>query len=230
MFRTFRLLAVCLGVSFVAPAAFARSPRVYAFTEVNPRSSSPAFRAYIQAGLAVLARSRRAIARATLWAITRGRVRIDLLADLTRPDFHRVRRDLLKDGVQLGADDFLRLHDKRAGASRAIRGVLDGYQWDDRIYVDGTLSPARLAKVLVHEVNHVLNASEENYRGARAMLREEYRALYAERLLAGVTMTRARCLALKRALIRDYGIPGVTPADVPDVPPGRFYPVGWRGQ
>ena len=192
----------------------------------NPRVSTPVFRAYIQAGLAVLSQSRRAIARATLWAIGRGLVRLDTLSDLTRADFHRVRRDLLKDGVRIGADEFVHLHDRNTGASRAIKGVLDGYQWDDRIYVAEGLSPRRLAAVLVHEVNHVVNASEENYRGSRALLREEYRALYAERLLAGTPMTAARCLALKQSLIHNYGIHGVTPSDVPDVPPGRFYPTG----
>jgi hypothetical protein len=226
MLRRFLFFA---GVALLAAPAFARSP-AYSFTEVNPRVSTPAFRAYIQSGLAVLGKSRRAIARGTLWAIQKGLLRLDTLSDLTRADYRRVRRDLLKDGVRIGADDFVRLHDQRNGAARAIRRALDGYQWDDRIYIAEGLSPARLAAVLVHEVNHVLNRSEEHYRGARAILLEEYRALYAEKLLAGASMTKERCRRLKQGLIRDYGIRGVTPDDVADVPPGRFYPPGWRGQ
>jgi len=39
----------------------------------------------------------------------------------------------------------------------------------------------------VHEVNHVLNKSEEHYRGEKQELLEEYRAFYVEALFAADT-------------------------------------------
>jgi hypothetical protein len=36
----------------------------------------------------------------------------------------------------------------------------------------------------------------------------------------GTKMTAARCKELKQRVIDDYGIKNVTPADIPDVPPG----------
>jgi hypothetical protein len=103
---------------------------------------------------------------------------------------------------------------------RAITASLAGYMWDDRVYVAPQMEPADIARALVHEVNHVLNESEEHYRGEKATLIEEYRAFYAEELFIGTDMTPARCKALKERVIADYLLKDVTPDDVPDVPPG----------
>jgi hypothetical protein len=74
-------------------------------------------------------------------------------------------------------------------------------------------------------VNHVLNESEEHYRGDKAILAEEYRAFYAEALYAAQMKGRRKlsaeeCKDIKEGVIHDYGLKNVTPADVPDVPKG----------
>src|SRR5688572_27653706 len=184
------------------------------FREVNPKISDIGFRKYIQRGLEQLAKSDTPEARRTLKAITSGSVKVDLLSDLTASDFRHMRKDL----PELRKADFPKLHDARSKGFRTIAAALNGYMWDDRVYVHGNMSAKKLASILVHEVTHVLNRSEENYRSAKAVLLEEYRSFYAEKRFAGVEMTPERCRALKQYVIRTYELKGVTPADVPDLP------------
>ena len=212
------LLAALFALALAAPSA---AP---AFTEVDPRRTSAAFRAYVGRALERLRKSPAPIGHATWQAISSGRIKLDELSDLTRHDFETARAELIPDGVALKASDFFKLHDARTGAARALRKALDGYQWDDRIYVASGRTAKGLASTLVHEVNHVVNHSEKHYFAAKDILREEYRAFYAERLLAGEQMTPAKCRALKVSVIRDYELKKVSPADVPDLPPGRLLP------
>jgi len=184
-----------------------RSPRALRFREVDPRTTDPAFRKYIEGGLKALAASPVPEARRALKAITSGRVYVDGFADFTARDFGRVRRDVPGVGPKLDAR-----------AEKKISKALDGYMWDDRVYVHRGLSPKRLASVLVHEVTHVLMKSEENYRGPKAALLQEYAAFYAEKRFQGIEMTPARCRALKLEIIASYALKGVTPEDVPDRP------------
>jgi hypothetical protein len=185
----------------------------HTFLEVNPHRTSSAFRKKIGAALDLLARSSAPVGRKTYEAIATGGVRVDSLADLNRADYARVRRDFAKEGTHI-AD----MNDARA--LRAITASMAGYMWDDRIYVAENMPAADIARALVHEVNHVLNESEEHYRGAKQTLVEEYRAFYAESLFVGDKMTPRACRELKERVIADYLLKGVTPDDVPDVPPG----------
>ncbi|MBI1949413.1 MAG: hypothetical protein HYS27_27250 [Deltaproteobacteria bacterium] len=183
------------------------------FLEVNPARTSTQFRRYVGAALDVLRTSDSKIARLTWEMVATGRVQLDELRDLTHADYLRARKDLLKDGVKLPERP-------NAAAFRAITSDLNGYMWDDRIYLTPGLSPKDLAATIVHEVNHVLNKSEEHYRTDQQILVEEYRAFYAERVFTGQPLSAAACRALKERVIADYGLKGVTPADVADVPPG----------
>jgi hypothetical protein len=161
--------------------------------------------AYLKPALELLSRSPALEARRTLRAIRRGRVRIQLLKDLSAADLGRVRKDLGRSNLSL----------------RTVLRSLNGYMWGDRVYVHRSLSPSQLAATLVHEVSHVLNRSEEHYQTPLDVLREEYRAYYAEQRFAGVAMTRVRCHTLKLRVIREYQLEGVAPADLPDVPVSR---------
>jgi hypothetical protein len=196
-------------------------PRRLSFREINPVHADDGFRAYVERALQVLAANPTLEARRTLKAIVTGRVRIDLLADLTAADFRRVRKDLLKWNIPLRESDYGRLHDTRSRGFRAIARVLNGYMWDDRVYIHRELSAKQLAVTLVHEVSHVLNRSEEHYRAPRDVLIEEYRAFYAEKRFSGLKMTPGRCHALKLRIIREYQLEGVAPEDIPDVPRDR---------
>jgi hypothetical protein len=197
----------------------------HVFLEVNPDRTSTAFRRRVGAALDVLRASGTKIGALTHDAIVTGKVLVDEMDDLSKADYARIRRDALKDGRDLPADGHKMLHDHQSKAWRAITTNLSGYMWDDRIYVAAGLSAAELASTLVHEVNHILNQSEEHYRGDRAVLVEEYRAFYAEALWAAQQQGRRKlsadeCRAIKEGVIHDYGLSGVVPADVSDVPPG----------
>jgi len=195
-----------------------------AFREVDPGHSSAAFRGYLAAALARLESSRAAIGRATFAVISSGRVKVDELTDLKKGDFTSVRESLRGWGIDVDARAFARLHDRRTSAARTIEKNLAGYTSTNRIYVARGQTRARLASTLVHEVNHFLNDSEKHYRTQKGILREEYRAFYAEKLLSRARMDRAACRALKAKVIKDYQLKRVTPDDVPDVPPGILVP------
>jgi hypothetical protein len=186
------------------------------FRQVNPKFDDPRLDKELAAALKILGASDTAVAKRTLRAITSGRVKVDGLNDFTRKDFRHVAKDL-----HLRLQDYARLHDGRTHAAKAIARDMEGWAWDDRVYVAGGIGARRLASRLVHEVTHVLNRSEEHYRGAKQILLEEYRSFYAEKLFAGVEMTPARAKRLKAYVISLYELKGVTPADVPDVPPDR---------
>jgi hypothetical protein len=195
----------------------------FPFLEVTPERSTVEFRRYIEKGLRELKKSDQPIARATFDLIATGQVTLDRLNDLSRPDFLRLRKEFARDGIDIDADDFHKLHDNRTGAMRAIRDSIHGYMWDDRIYVTEDMSPKNLARTLVHEVNHVLNKSEEHYRSKEAIFTEEYRAYMSEAMFDGKELTPERCRALKEAVIEDYLLDGLDPDDFPDTPPGRFF-------
>lgn len=185
----------------------------HTFLEVNPARTSARFRRYVGEALQLLRNSDTRIGRLTWELVATGRVQLDELSDLSRADYLRARRELLKDGVRLPERP-------TEAAFRAITRSINGYMWDDRIYLSAGLSPKELASTLVHEVNHVLNRSEEHYRSDRQILVEEYRAFYSERVFAKQSLSPAACKALKERVITDYNLRGVTPADVPDQPPG----------
>ncbi|MBS2023545.1 MAG: hypothetical protein JST92_14160 [Deltaproteobacteria bacterium] len=212
-----------LLLALLLPLA-ARADKKPSFTEVDPRDSSPQFRAYVQKGLDKLTALGTPIGKATRKFIEAGHEKLDLLNDLTRKDYLRVRKELLSTGPDLDVNAFATLHDQKSHAARALKKALDGYQWDDRIYISEGMAPELLAETLVHETNHVLNHSEEHYRTAKDILREEYRAFYTERMLRGEKMTAVKCKNLKESVIRDYALKKVTAADVPDVPPGKLIP------
>ena len=145
------------------------------FTEVDPTRSSKAFRAYIGKALDVLAADDSELAQLTLTSISAGYVKIDELADLTCPDFERVRADL--------PDATLTPEDRGTlAAKRTIEAELDGYMWSNRIYVSRGQTAQRLAATLIHEVNHVVNRSEVGYYDdlPTSAFVHEYRAFYLE--------------------------------------------------
>jgi hypothetical protein len=194
----------------------------YPFLEVNEARTSHKFRKYIQEGLDELRRLGTPMAERTFELICTGGIKIDELSDLSKEDFEHLRKEFARDGVHFEAGDFYDLHDGRTKVARAIKQSIDGYMWDNRIYVAPGLSPKQLAVTLAHEVNHVLNESEENYRSKKAILLEEYRAHLVEKMTLGVPITPELCKEIKEYVIDAYGLQPLTADDVPDDPPGVF--------
>lgn len=190
------------------------------FLEVNPARTSSAFRRRVGAALEVLKDSGTKIGALTYEAIVTGQVLVDEIDDLSRGDYQHIRREYLKDGVTLPKDGHKQLGDHRSRVWRAITTTIDGYMWDNRVYIAPRLGAKELAATLVHEVNHVLNQSERHYRTPQAIFIEEYRAFYAEALFAGHKPDAAECRRIKEGVIHDYALKDVSPNDVADVPPG----------
>jgi len=222
MLRDFRRLGF-VGLVFWAASAVAQP----AFLEVNPRHTSPAFQQYVGRALDVMRRKTSTISQHTLISIRQGYVRIDELADLTYPDFLQLLRDFrgYRDPLGLTARDYADLQRSGSRALRIVRGKLDGYQLGNRVYVAGGATPTNLAATLVHEVNHVLNRSDENYSDHRQAYMEEYRAFYAESIFRDHDVTDpAVCFRIKRHVQDYYDFPGVDISRMPDRPPGRLIP------
>ncbi len=201
-----------------------RTQRRPSFVEVKPERSSKEFRAYVDRAIAVLKADKSPLAQATYRYIATGKVKIDEVTDLTRADYLRTRKDLSKWTKALTPDAYGTLSNPKSPASKALDRLLNGYMWDERIYVARGLSPKQLASTLVHEVNHFVNKSEENYRGPTQALIEEYRAFYVEALFAGEKMTPSKCAALKAEVASDYGFTKAQLGRIPDVPPGLLIP------
>jgi hypothetical protein len=189
--------------------------------EVNESNRDAAFRAQLMKAMDALQKNPHPVARVTYDAIAMGLVKVDSLDDMTRHDYLQLRKEMKG---ALDANGYQTLSDKRSSAYRAVTTAIDGYMWDDRIYVVPNLSVKDMVTTLVHEVNHVLNKSEENYQTPKAILQEEYRAFLASALVNSghdrLALSKADSRALKEDVIANYELKGVTAADVPDVPPG----------
>jgi hypothetical protein len=160
------------------------SAKAIPFHEVNSRRSSPVFQSYVDQALKYLKDHPTKIGRLTYESIQSGFVRVDEMSDLTSWDFWRVRRSLMRWGVELNNDDYFKLHRPQSGIARKIESVIDAYMWGNRIYVSRGFSERELATALVHEVNHILNGAERDYydRWPVNAFLHEYRAFYAEKL------------------------------------------------
>ena len=164
------------------------------FKEVNSTHSSATFRRYIERALVYLERSPNPIGPLTAKSIRTGHVKVDELADLTCWDFERVRNDLPSE--ELLPSDYPKLQRNGNAPLIAISNAIEGYMWSNRVYVARNLPVARLAAVLAHEVNHVINRSEVGYYDnlPTSAFVHEYRAFHVESLIdpvnfAGVNLT-----------------------------------------
>lgn len=157
------------------------------FKEVNSTHSSATFRRYIERALVYLERSTDPIGPLTAKSIRAGRVKVDELADLTCWDFDRVRKDLPAEG--LDSSDYFKLQVAGNAPLISISNAIEGYMWSNRVYVARNLPVARLAAVLAHEVNHVINRSEVGYYDnlPTSAFVHEYRAFHVEALIDPAT-------------------------------------------
>lgn len=209
-----------------------------AFDEVDATNSSDAFRTEIEAALAVLCNSDvdADLGFETYKSIATGRVQIDTLEDLTDLDYSTV---LVFYGLAPGTP--------RKDALPSILADLAGYMWGNRIYVVLGATTESLAATLVHEVNHVLNRSDENYYlpldrevsdAERLQILndlqvddgtafvEEYRAFYLEEVFSGADLDvgmQQSMQQLKQDIADLYGF-SVDVAQFPDFPDGLLVP------
>src|SRR5438445_382388 len=83
------------------------------------------------------------------------------------------------------------------------------------------LSAAGAAATLIHEANHVANATHRHYASPREKLVEEYRAYWVALVYQDGRAPSAGYLAwLKGWIVEQYRLEGVRPGDLPDRPDG----------
>ena len=169
-----------------------------------------------------LERSRSAIARNTLEALRSGAIVVDTLDRLTVADC----RQLVEENADqwsgvVASDECTEGESGRAQVPAKILEKVSGYQHENRIYIRQTPKVRDAAVTIVHETNHVANATHEHYASAREKLEEEYRAYYVALLFTDGRAPNAGYLHwLKGWIIEQYALAGVSAKDVSDVPPG----------
>ncbi len=217
-----------------------------AFNQVDGANTSVAFEAEVEAALRMLCQtsSEHGLGYESYKSIVTGRVLIDTIEDLTDLDFQTVLVFW-----ELAADT------PRDEAMAIIEQDILGYMWGNRIYIVLGDSTEVLAATLMHEVNHVLNRSDENYYlpidgmldpaeetqilnalsvDDGAGFREEYRAFYLEEVLAGAPLDvgqQQSMRSLKQEIANLYGF-AVDVDEFPDMPGGLLIPDddGWAAR
>ena len=236
----------------VAPAdAFdSRDCTLLDFVEVMPEHTSAAFRDPVEDALRWLCQSDtdHDVGYLTYQSIARGLVKIDQLEDMTDLDYR----------TALVFEDIDPETTSRDQAMAILVTRMYGYMWSNRIYLNMAVdrSTEELASTLAHEVNHILNRSDENYYlpmdhevsdaerieildslsvdDNRAFV-EEYRAFYIEEVIGGspldIGMTQSM-RDLKSWVRSTYGFTDVDVDDYPDYPTGILVPDddGWAAR
>jgi hypothetical protein len=219
------------------------------FVEVMPGNTSAAFRTEIEDALRWLCQTQtdRDLSYHSYASIAQGLVEIDRLEDMTDLDY---RTALVFAGIEYGSIS-------REEAMERLADRLYGYMWSNRIYLNMAVdrTTTELAGTLVHEVNHVVNRSDENYYlplegelseaerleildslqtdPGRAFI-EEYRAFYIEAALSGESLDRGHhqsMYGLKRWVANGYGF-DIIVNEFPDYPTGVLVPdeAGWAAR
>lgn len=76
--------------------------------------------------------------------------------------------------------------------TKKIKEAYEGFIYENRVYVNEKITePDAFAKVLVHELNHFINDSNDKYETKAQKFQEELRAHLAESMASGRYITRA---------------------------------------
>lgn len=227
------------GTSVAKHAASMRSPTPLAFVlaalaafpafageRVAPAGEAvepAAFRAQV---LSVLERHPSEVARNTLHAVRDGKVVFDTLDRLTVADCRQlVEENAAQWAGVVEADECIASESdaRLAKVPARILQKVSGYQHENRIYVRSDAKLKDAAATLVHETNHVANATHERYETPREKLEEEYRAYWvALNFTDGRAPGAGYLLWLKGWIIEQYKLSGVAPSDLADRPAGNL--------
>lgn len=190
----------------------------------TPATDRDAFRAQV---LATLERHPSDIARNTRAAVLDGKVVFETLDRLSVADCRQlVEENPAQWSGVVSADECVASHDGPGAAAKVPARILQrvsGYQHENRIYVRADAKVRDAAATLVHETNHVANATHERYTTPREKLEEEYRAYWVALLFTDGRAPGAGYLAwLKGWIIEQYALAGVSPGELADRPAGNL--------
>lgn len=214
-----RLLALTALAAVPATALAGERVRLL---EADVLPDRDAFRAQV---LGVLERHPSAIARNTLAAVRDGKVVFDTLDRLTVADCRQLVEENPDQwsGVVAADECVAATGDGIADVPERILERVSGYQHENRIYVRADAKAKDAAATLVHETNHVANATHERYSTSREKLEEEYRAYWVALVFTDGRAPGAGYLAwLKGWIIEQYALTGVGAGDLADIPAGNL--------
>lgn len=181
---------------------------------------------FLREVMTILAGSSSPIAANTLAAVRSGAIEVETLDRLSVADCRQLVSENPRQwsGV-VAADECVASEEGSAVVPAKILANVSGYQHENRIYIRASLKKGaarEAAATVVHEANHVLNATHQHYESAQQKLEEEYRAYYVALLFTDGKAPNAAYLGwLKGWIIEQYALVGVTPADVSDRPTGN---------
>jgi hypothetical protein len=110
-------------------------------------------------------------------------------------------------------------------SEKVINKMVDN--WDAKICANRiTIShkirnPKRIAEILVHEANHFLNHSNDNYDTDKQIYAEELRAIVAEKLVFSKAMRTDKLKKIAHRVAKSYEVP--LPKEI-KMPAGLFVP------
>ena len=214
------LLAAALTALVAVPSLAFAGERVRPME--GSAGSHDAFRAQV---LGVLERHPSEIARNTLAAVNDGKVVFETLDRLSVADCRQLVEENPAQWSGVVAADECVANDEGSAAKVPARILqrVSGYQHENRIYVRADAKVKDAAATLVHETNHVANATHERYTTAREKLEEEYRAYWVALLFTDGRAPGAGYLMwLKGWIIEQYALAGVSPAELADRPAGNL--------
>lgn len=210
---------LALTALVAVPASAFAGERVRPLEEqAHPDRAS--FRAQV---LGVLERHPSTIAKNTLAAVRDGKVVFDTLDRLTVADCRQLVEENPAQWSGVVSPDECVANDEGTQVPARILQRVSGYQHENRIYVRADAKAKDAAATLVHETNHVANATHERYSSSREKLEEEYRAYWVALVFTDGRAPGAGYLDwLKGWIIEQYALNGVAPADLTDHPAGNL--------
>lgn len=146
----------------------------------------------------------------TYQSLCQGKAEVGTLADILEQDYLHILNDfkIYKTNTWLRGKHFQALSKGDSKTLHELERHIDGYMWDNRLYISAKETPQLMAQTLVHEVNHVLNRSELHYYDSHASaFREEVRAFKAEEMFRlGRELTPKEMQKIKGRVLKDYGL------------------------
>ncbi len=222
------LSAALLGAALVAPASAEAGSKMRSPAKIAEESTIDVAtrESFLRDVVMVLASSPSPIAANTVDAIRSGAVVVETLDRLSVEDCKQLIGENPRQwsGV-VSADECVVGEEGHAAVPAKILATVSGYQHENRIYIRASLKKGAVreaAATVVHETNHVVNATHENYQSAQQKLEEEYRAYYVALVFTDGKAPNAAYLGwLKGWIIEQYALIGVSPTDVSDRPTGN---------
>lgn len=165
------------------------------------------FRIHLQNAIDIISQNESSIASLVLKAIDSGEVTIKSFLKLTPEHFLRMQQSMLEDdGIELS--DYPPTQD----TAKLIAGQMDGIIYNDtHIYLSPFLGPEELARTLIHEVCHHLNArinqqERETLGPSRASYCDEVRSFIAEKVFLrnGRFLLRSDIKGVHATVTRQY--------------------------